>query len=431
MNKNVHLVSLGCPKNRVDSEVALTALAKAGLCPVADEKTADILLVNTCGFIEDAKEESIDVILELAQIKKERPGARLAVMGCLTERYREELVEAVPEIDHIFGVAELPEILSQLAPDAPSPPDPDSFERIVTTAPHWAYLKIADGCSNRCSFCIIPSIRGQYKSRAIDDVTKEARALAQSGIKELILVAQDTTLFGADHKMKNGLARLLSELENVEGVLWIRVMYLYPALIDDQLLDVFSESKKIVPYFDIPLQHASDTVLKRMMRPETNASIRELLRKIRSRVKGAAIRTSFIVGFPGETEDDFTQLLDLVRDMRFENMGAFTFSPEEGTAAYDLTDRVDENTVKRRYNELMVLQRSIAKEMSQKRIGDVVEVIADEHDPVDNLLTARLSTQAPDIDGSVILDGIEARPGDIIKVRITGATEYDLVGEAL
>ena len=191
------------------------------------------------------------------------------------------------------------------------------------------------------------------------------------------------------------------------------------------------KSKKIVPYFDIPLQHASDAVLKRMMRPETNASIRELLRKIRSRIKDAAIRTSFIVGFPGETEDDFTKLLDLVRDMRFENMGAFTFSPEEGTAAYDMPNRVDENTVKRRYNELMVLQRSIAEEMSNSKVGDVVEVIADEHDPVDNLLTARLSTQAPDIDGSVILDGIEAKPGDIIKVRITGATDYDLVGEAL
>jgi len=432
MPTKIHLVSLGCPKNRVDSEHALWALHSAGAQFAADAREADALLVNTCGFIGEAREESIDTILELAKIKEENPSVKLAVMGCLSERWRDELAREIPEIDCLFGVADLEQVVAALAP-APgrvSIPDPDEAPRILTTAPHWAYLKIAEGCSNTCSFCVIPNIRGPYRSRTPEKILEEAQNLAGRGVRELILVAQDTTLYGADLKREAGLARLLEQLNGVGALAWLRVLYLYPPLVGDRLLEAFAALDKVAPYFDIPLQHASDRVLKRMRRPETNESVRRLAGRVREKVPGAALRTSFIVGFPGETEEDFQALLDLATDVRFDHLGAFVYSPEEGSAACGSPDPVDEAVARERLDRLLTIQRKISAELQREKIGGVREVMVDGCDPDETLLTARLKTQAPQIDGSVILDGVAARPGDIIPVRITGSMDYDLIGVA-
>ena len=303
MSKKVYMVSLGCPKNRVDSERALWALKEAGAEPVDDEALADIVIINTCGFTAQAKEESIGEILRLTKIKEERPEVKLAVMGCLTERYGAQLRESVPEIDHIYGIEGLREIIEDLAPNPQSVyPDPDEGPRLLTTAPHYAYLKIAEGCSNTCSFCVIPSIRGPYRSRDLGSLLSEATTLAGQGVKELIVVAQDTTLYGADLRLDNGLLQLLRQTALVDGIEWIRVLYMYPRLLSDQLLDFFAGEEKMTPYFDLPLQHIADDLLSKMNRPDTSASIGELIDKIRTKIPTAALRASFIVGFPGECE---------------------------------------------------------------------------------------------------------------------------------
>lgn len=422
---------MGCPKNRVDSEKTLGALKRAGLRIVTDESQADIIITNTCGFVADAKEESVDTILEMAQIKKDNPNVKLAVMGCLSERYRDELKANIPEIDHLYGTAELETIIADLAPEkAHAAADPDTGSRIITTSRHWAYLKIAEGCSNKCTFCVIPSIRGPYKSVDMEPVVAEAANLAARGVKELVVVAQDTTLYGADLKMKNGLASLLRKLAQIDGIQWIRTMYMYPALINDGLLDVFAGEGKVVPYFDIPLQHASNRILKSMGRPETNSSIRTLLENIRAKVPGAAIRTSFITGFPGERDEDFNELLRLVEDARFDHMGAFTYSPEEGTPAIDMEEAVDPEAAAERLEILMQAQAEISAGTLNGKVGKVYEILVDDPKPEEPLLTGRLATQAPEIDGCVILDGVEAEPGTFIKTLITQSSEYDLVGVA-
>jgi ribosomal protein S12 methylthiotransferase len=320
-------------------------------------------------------------------------------------------------------------MVKSLAPEVRAYPDPDSIDRVITTAPHWAYLKIAEGCSNKCSFCVIPQIRGPYVSVPPDLVVKEAEKLAAQGVKELILVAQDTTLYGADLRLKNGLPRLLEKLSRVHDLRWIRVMYMYPALVTDELLSVFAGEERVVPYFDIPLQHASTRVLKSMCRPETEKTIRDMLDSIRFKLPSSAIRTAFITGFPGESEDDFKTLLRLVEDARFDHMGAFIYSPEEGTTAYSMTGAVPRKKAEDRYARLMTTQKEISLAKLEEKIGSIAEVLVDIPDPEEMLLTGRLPTQAPKIDGTVILDGVEAEPGDMVKVRITGATEYDLIGE--
>ncbi len=428
-NSKLYMVSLGCPKNRVDSEETLTALTAGGVTLVTEETDADIVLVNTCGFVTDAKAESIDTILELAEIKKTRPSTKLAVMGCLSERYRDDLIKQIPEIDHIFGVAELDDIVAKLAPDKTTHPDPDHSPRILTTARHWTYLKIAEGCSNTCSFCVIPKIRGPYISRPMNTIVAEAESLAERGVKEIILVAQDTSLYGADLKIKQGLTKLLHKLEKVNGMEWIRVLYLYPALLDNDLIKTIGQSEKVVPYFDIPLQHASDFVLKRMKRPETESSIRRLLSTIRELAPTAAIRTSLITGFPGETDDDFDKLHRLVKEVKFDHMGVFAYSPEEDTTAVGLPDQVDEAVANERLRILMETQNGISAKITAAKIGQAVTVMVDDADPVEMILPARLKTQAPGIDGCVILDEVEAEPGRIITVKITGANDYDLIGK--
>lgn len=428
MAKKVFMVSLGCPKNQVDSERALHALRKAGLEIVTDQDQADIIITNTCGFVNDAKEESIDTILELSRVKKERPDVLLGVMGCLSERYGDDLKSSMPEIDFIHGVSDIPAMVKNLAPDSRAYPDPDSQDRIITTSPHWAYLKIAEGCSNKCSFCVIPQIRGPYKSVEMDNVVKEAEGLVSQGVKELILVAQDTTLYGADLKIKNGLPRLLEKLGRIRGLKWIRVMYMYPALVTNELLSVFDGEEKVVPYFDIPLQHASTNLLKSMGRPETETSIRDMLDRIKRKLPSAAIRTAFIVGFPGEKAEDFKTLMRLVADVRFDHMGAFKFSPEEGSAAFSMAGTVPLKKAEERYEMLMTAQMGISRAKLEEKVGLDAEVLVDIPDPEEMLLTGRLATQAPKIDGCVILDGVEAEPGRIVKVKITGATDYDLIG---
>jgi ribosomal protein S12 methylthiotransferase len=422
--------TLGCPKNQVDSERILWALKSGDVTLTDDENVADTLVVNTCGFTGEAKEESIDAILALAEIKKSRPDVKLCVVGCLAQRYRDDLTTQIPEIDYIFGVDELDKIVTKLAPGHSSaPPDPDDPRRILVSPPHFAYLKISEGCSNNCSFCVIPLIRGPYNSRAPEKIVNEARQLAKTGVKELIVVAQDTTLYGADIRLDNGLALLLDRLSDIDGIEWIRVMYMYPPLITDRLLDSFSRLEKVTPYFDIPFQHASDSILSTMNRQETGESIRSLVSKIRESVTGASIRTSFIVGFPGETDNDFETLLTMVKDIRFDHLGAFIYSPEEGSSAYSLPDHpVSAAKAGERFNQIMETQREISTRLLREKVGKVVDVIVDGIDPGETLLTGRTKHQAPDIDGTVILDSVSAAPGAIIPVKIVDSTDYDLIG---
>lgn len=422
---------MGCPKNLVDSERILWALKMRSATFTDDENKADMLVVNTCGFTGDAKEESIDAILALAEIKKLRPNVRLCVIGCLAQRYRDDLASQIPEIDHIYGVDEFNKIVEQLTPGpASAPPDPDDPQRILGSPAHMAYLKISEGCSNNCSFCVIPLIRGPYKSRDPEKVVEEARRLAKIGVKELILVAQDTTLYGADIRVENGLGLLLDRLSDIDGIEWIRVMYMYPPLITGRLLERFSRLEKVVPYFDIPFQHASDRILKRMNREETGESIRKLVGKIRDSVPGASIRTSLIVGFPGETDKDFETLLKMVNNIKFDHLGTFIYSPEEGSGAYTLPDRpVAIEKARERFNLLMETQREISNRLNSKKVGQIMDIIVDGIDSEDTLLTGRTKYQAPEIDGTVILDSLDAAPGSIIQVKIVGSTDYDLIGQ--
>jgi len=426
----IFLKTLGCPKNQVDSERIAWALKRSGATFTGDEKKADTLVISTCGFTREAKEESIDAIFALAQIKKSRPETKLCVVGCLSERYREELASQIPEIDYIYGVDELDAIIKELAAgQVLAPPDPDDPRRILGSLSHYAYLKISEGCSNNCSFCVIPLIRGPYQSRDPANIVKEARQLARGGVKELVVVAQDTTLYGADIRLDNGLAVLLDQLSDIEGIEWIRVMYMYPPLVTDRLLERFSGLKKVVPYFDIPFQHASDRILTAMSREETEQSIRNLVDKIRQSVPGASIRTSFIVGFPGETDKDFEILLRMVEDIEFDHLGAFIYSPEEGSAAYKLSaNRTSMLKARERFDALMATQREISRRLLSEKEGRIIDVIVDGIDKGDTLLTGRTKYQAPEIDGTVILDSLAVAPGSIIPVKIVGATDYDLIG---
>ena len=434
MSVTVFLSALGCPKNRVDSEKTLWALEEAGARITLDQTEADLLLVNTCGFVTGAKEESIEKTLELAEVKKLNPGARLAVMGCLSERYRDELKKRIPEIDHIYGVHELERLVQELAGGPPheKPMDPEQMtHRTLTTPPGWAYLKIAEGCSNTCSFCAIPMIRGPYRSRDAETIFQEAQGLAQRGVKELNVVAQDTTLYGADLKLKNGLAGLVQRLAGLEQIEWIRLMYLYPPLLDNHLLETMAGNKKAAPYFDIPFQHASDKILKMMNRKETGGSIRELVARVRRTVPGAAIRSAFIIGFPGETEEDFELLLSFIKEARLDHVGAFVYSPEENTGAVKLKGRPAARVARERLERLMAAQREISMEILAAQVGSEQSVLVEGFDPDESLLTGRTARQAPEVDGCVILDGVEAAPGQMVRVKITGALDYDLVGSPL
>jgi ribosomal protein S12 methylthiotransferase len=466
------MISLGCPKNLVDSEVMLGLSQQAGHELTPDAAEADVLIVNTCAFIDSAKQESIDTILEMARHKTDGSCKRLIVTGCMAERYRDELKKEIPEIDAVLGTGQVPEIVdaigevrgagcdvrggsvapmtfyraarsSQDAPrtshDAPRTLPTYLYDadtpRLMATPKHYAYVKIAEGCDYKCAFCIIPTLRGEYRSRPGDSIVREARALAARGAKELLLISQDTTFYGIDRKERGALGRLLRELNAIDGLEWIRLLYLYPTTIDDETLAAMAACDKVCNYIDLPLQHASNAVLKRMKRPGTRQSYDTLLTRIRDRVPGVAFRTTFIVGFPGETEADVDELCAFITDHAFDHVGVFTYSHEEGTSAFDLEDDVPARTKAARRARVMSLQKKLVKGRQRARVGQRVRVMIDgpssDHDLV---LKGRLATQAPDIDASVFLtecDPSAFRPGDFAEVEIVEARDYDLIARPL
>jgi ribosomal protein S12 methylthiotransferase len=434
----VGLVSLGCPKNLVDGEVMLGRLQGAGYALVADPREADVIVVNTCAFIETAKQESVDAILEMAREKETGRAKRLVVTGCLTQRYDADLRREIPEIDATLGTGQVEGIveavggaatsLAEAGPGLPTWVYDHQQPRVLSTPPWLAYVKISEGCDYTCSFCIIPALRGRHRSRGVEDVVAEAKALAARGVREIVLVAQDSTRYGLDHGVRDGLAYLLRRLGRVEGLRWIRVMYAYPATLTDPILDALASEEKVVKYVDIPLQHASDAVLRRMRRPTGRGNLLGMVERIRERVPGAALRTSFIVGFPGETEADFETLLRFVEAARFDNVGVFTYSDEESTSSFDLPDRVPARVKQARRRRLMSLQKRISARKNRARVGERVTVLVEgTHPDTDLLLRGRTASQAPEIDGQVIVNDGAAAPGTFVTCEVTEAHPYDLV----
>lgn len=436
----IGFVSLGCPKNLVDSEVMIGLVREAGHDVTPDASDADVIVVNTCAFIGPAQQESVDAILEMAGLKTSGRCRRLVVTGCLAERHREALRDAIGDVDVVLGTGEVSEIVRAVsgAPVRPRPPGylaDAGTPRTLTTPPHYAYLKVAEGCDCACAFCVIPSLRGPYRSRPAASVIAEARSLAARGVREVLLVSQDTSYFGVDRGERGALARLLRQLERVDGIEWIRLLYLYPTTIGDDVLDVMAGSGKICRYVDLPLQHAAPGVLRRMKRPGTGTTYRRLLDRIRTRVPGVALRTTLIVGFPGETPAEFDDLARFVRDVRFDHLGVFAYSHEDGTRAYALADDVPAPVKRKRRNALMALQKRLVSAAQRRRIGEPVRVLVDGPSPEHDLvLRGRLESQAPEIDSCVYLTGADpgtARPGVFLDGRIVAARGYDLVVEPL
>ncbi len=439
--KKVGMVSLGCPKNRVDTERILGALSGKGHIITPDEKEADVLIVNTCGFVESAKEESIDAILDLAQYKKKGRCQRLIVTGCLSQRYGRELIDEIPEIDFVTGIAN-PAVISRMVDSNNGIKriwieEPGSFcdedgERMLTTPSYTAYVKIAEGCSNRCSFCIIPALRGPFRSRSPESIIKEVKNLSDRGVKEINLISQDTTMYGLDLKMKNGLVKLLRELVKIKGIQWIRLLYCYPTFITQDLIEIMNKEEKILQYLDLPFQHIHNDILKGMCRQENDRDIRDLLEGIRNRIPDITIRATFIVGFPGETDEHFQYLYDFVKKMRFERLGVFTYSREEGTEAALLTDQVPEEIKRERLDSIMRLQQGISLEHNKRLINTIQSLLVQGPIPDNSYLIAgRLMSQAPEIDGLIYLDKSDVTIGEILPVKITKAMEYDLIGEVV
>lgn len=440
--KKVYLLSLGCPRNLLDSEVLLGLLEKKGFCIVEEVEGADVAIVNTCGFIQDAKAESIESILQLAELKKAGKISKLVVTGCLSQRYPSEIIEEINEIDAIFGTSELPRIPDMLdvilagekfreISNKPAFLYDDSYARKIMTAGHSVYLKIQDGCSNKCSYCVIPALKGPHRSRATDSVIKEAEALKDKGVKELLVIGQDTTSYGKERGAKNELPELLARLSSIMKDGWVRLLYTHPANFPDELIDVIASSPNICKYVDLPIQHVNDRILKEMNRKTTRAGMEDLISRIRGRIKGVTIRTSVIVGFPGETDDEFRELMDFLRHIKFERLGAFMFSREEGTKAYSLKGQVPRGTKVARLDELMLLQQKISGENNLKHLGTVKRTLIDEKDDNAGLFVGRTEMDAPDVDGVVYVKGNGAKLGEFCDVKITGTMEYDLAGETV
>ncbi|MDD6483792.1 MAG: 30S ribosomal protein S12 methylthiotransferase RimO [Clostridiales bacterium] len=438
---NIGLVSLGCAKNRTDAETMLGLIAEDGYNIIDDPSECDAIIINTCAFIDSAKQESIDTILEMAQYKEERCRV-LIVSGCLAERYAQQIRTEIPEVDAVVGTGDYDSICKIItqAFKGENPvlyghmnrtPD-DYLPRILTTPSYSAYIKIADGCDNNCTYCAIPKIRGHFRSRKIESIVDEARSLAQNGVKEIILIAQDTTRYGEDLYGKRSLPALLEELVKIEGIEWIRLHYLYPEALDFELIDTIAKHDKICNYFDIPVQHADNEILRRMARRTSREEMQKKLAYIRKTVPDAVIRTSIIVGFPGETEEQFEVLCDFVRDMRFDRMGAFTYSREENTPAAEFDGQLDEETKQRRLDELMTLQQGISLELNKAKIGTVTEVIVEGYDEECFLFFGRSRGDSIDVDSTVYFaTEDEVEPGDIVRVEILDADEYDLTGQTI
>ena len=433
-------ISLGCDKNLVDSEVMLGMLTGKGYEITDDENEADVVVVNTCCFIGDAKEESIHNILEMAELRKAGDIKALIVTGCLAQRYKEEVQTEIPEVDAIIGTTAIDAIVETLEDvlagqghnhieDINRTPVYDK-SRIVTTGGHYAYLKIAEGCDKRCSYCIIPKVRGNYRSIPMESLLAEARKLVEFGAKELILVAQETTLYGKDLYGEKSLPRLLHELCKIDGLYWIRILYCYPEEITDELIETIRTEEKVCHYLDIPIQHSSDNILKRMGRRTNQAELRDMIARLRERIPDICLRTTLITGFPGETQEDHEELMAFVDEMEFDRLGVFTYSAEEDTPAAEFEDQIEEEIKKDRQAEIMELQQEIAFEKAENAVGRTVLAMIEGRLPDENAYAARTYMDAPNVDGLVFVQtSRELMTGDFVKVKITGSYEYDLIGE--
>src|SRR5262245_51979041 len=459
--KKIGFVSLGCPKNLVDSEVMMGQLKQHGYELTTDREAADVIVVNTCGFIQSAKEESINTILEMAELKDSANLKRLVVAGCLVERYRRDLLNQLPEVDAVLGTSEIEKIVAAVDPAAVEAQDAafvasnahathmtwmtrglptyiydENAPRVLATPKHFAYVKIAEGCDHTCAFCAIPQMRGRYRSRRAGSILREAEQLAEAGVKEIVLISQDSTQYGLDLGIKDGLADLVRSLAEVDGIEWIRVMYTYPNSLSDATLAAMAEEPKVCNYLDMPLQHASTSVLKRMRRGGNRQLLEKLLNRARQFVPEMTLRTTFITGFPGETDEDFEELIEFIRDVEFDRVGVFTYSDEEGTPGFELDDKVPARVSLARRARLMREQAKISKRRNQALIGKkfraLLEGVSEE---TDLLLQARMESQAPEVDGHVLINdvppGFAARPGDFIEIEISEAHEYDLVARVL
>ena len=436
MNHTYALISLGCAKNLVNSEQMIYLLDEAGYELVPSPEGADLAVVNTCGFIDAAKSEAIDTILEMAELKKAGKLGGLIVTGCLAERYKDTIGEELPEIDALLGVGSFSDIVSaaesvlqgrnlDLFRDKNGPVD--EIPRVVSTGPGWAYLRIAEGCNNYCAFCAIPSIRGRYRSRTMENILEEARDLAASGVKELIVIAQDITRYGTDLYSRRSLAKLCRELARIDGIEWIRLHYLYPDAFDDELIREIAENEKIVKYLDIPIQHINDSILKKMNRRGTGEDIRVLFRKLRETIPGLVLRTSLIAGLPGEGEAEFEELCDFLKEFRIERVGVFPFSPEEGTPAAEM-EHVDEEEARRRADLILQLQAPIMDDFCNSFVGKTLRVLCESFDEESGCLVGRSYADSPDIDGLVFFTG-SCKEGEMTDVRITGTDDGYLLGE--
>lgn len=439
MNERVGMVCLGCAKNRVDGEMMLYDLREAGYELVADVANSEVAIVNTCGFIEDAKQESIDEILELAQLKKEGKIKAIIVTGCLAERYQTEVMKELYEVDAVVGIGGNKDITSvvrevldgnkkEIFPDKTELPL--CGERVRTTPFYYAYLKISEGCNNKCTYCAIPMIRGKFRSRPMEDILKEAKELSEKGVKELILIAQDTSGYGEDIYGKPYLAELLKELCKIDSVKYLRVLYCYPDRMTDELIDVFANEDKIIKYIDIPLQHCNGNVLKRMCRHGDRESLTALINKLRERVPNITVRTTLMTGFPGETEEEFAELSEFVNEMKFERMGCFAYSAEEDTPAAKMKNQLDEDTKKHRQEIIMEQQQIIMAEDAQKMVGKTINVLCEGFDRLAECFFGRSAADAPEVDGKVFIIADDKKPkiGDIVSVEISDTLDCDLVG---
>lgn len=439
---NILFISLGCDKNLVDSEVMLGLLDAKGYQIVDDETQADIIVINTCCFVHDAKEESIQTILEMAEYKTEGRLKALIVTGCLAQRYRQEIIEEIPEVDAVLGTTAYDKIVEAVEEalagaghveleNVNALPLVDT-KRLVTTGGHYAYMKIAEGCDKHCTYCIIPKLRGNYRSVPMERLIQEAKDLAEQGVKELILVAQETTLYGKDIYGEKSLHKLLRELCKVDGIRWIRILYCYPEEIDDNLIQVMKEEKKLCHYLDLPIQHANDEILKRMGRRTSKAQLEEIIGKLKQEIPDITLRTTLITGFPGETEEQHEELKAFVDEMEFDRLGVFTYSPEEDTPAAEMPDQIPEEVKEDRQAEIMELQQEIAFAQAEDMIGEEVLVMIEGKVADENAYVGRTYKDAPGVDGLIFINTDEELiSGDFARVKVTGAVEYDLIGELL
>ena len=435
-------ISLGCDKNLVDTEVMLGMLASRGYEMTNDEQEADIIVINTCCFIHDAKEESIQNILEMAEYKKNGSAKALIVTGCMAERYRQEILDEIPEVDEVLGTTAYDRILDAvdaalagqhevMTADLDALPLPET-KRLVTTGGHFAYLKIAEGCDKHCTYCIIPKIRGNFRSVPMERLLKEAQDLAEQGVKELILVAQETTLYGKDLYGEKSLPKLLRELCKISGIRWIRILYCYPEEITDELIQTMKEEKKICHYLDLPIQHANDTILKRMGRRTSKQELIDIVQKLRKEIPDICLRTTLITGFPGETQEQHEEVMEFIDTLEFDRLGAFTYSPEEDTPAATFEDQIDEEVKEDRQADIMELQQEIAFDKAEDMIGREVLVMIEGKVADENAYVGRTYRDAPNVDGLIFINtDVELISGDFAKVKVTGALDYDLIGELM